>query len=109
MNFASRLEELNKHYGTRILVSGKAPLMACGEAFPFDSLGSVTVRGRSDSVAIFSVDPNRQGSQFMNASGLSPEQVKLQARARELAAGPVANAPPRSTAPSSIRGTMSSC
>ena len=25
----------------------------------------------------------------MNASGLSPEQVKLQARARELAAGPV--------------------
>ena len=26
----------------------------------------------------------------MNASGLSPEQLKLQARARELAAGPVA-------------------
>ena len=26
----------------------------------------------------------------MNASGLSPDQVKLQIRARELAAGPVA-------------------
>ena len=26
----------------------------------------------------------------MNASGLSPDQIKLQARARELAAGPVA-------------------
>ena len=58
--------------------------------FVFNGLGSVTVRGRSDAVAIFSVEPNGQGSQFMNASGLSPDQLKLQARARELAAGPVA-------------------
>jgi class 3 adenylate cyclase len=59
VNLAARLEELNKQYGTRILVS-QSTRAACGETFRFDSLGSVTVRGRSESVAIFSVDPKRQ-------------------------------------------------
>jgi class 3 adenylate cyclase len=59
VNLAARLEELNKQYGTRILVS-QSTRNACGETFNFDSLGSVTVRGRSESVAIFSVDPKRQ-------------------------------------------------
>ncbi|HZY52911.1 MAG TPA: adenylate/guanylate cyclase domain-containing protein [Reyranella sp.] len=59
VNLAARLEELNKQYGTRILVS-QSTRDACGETFNFDSLGSVTVRGRSESVAIFSVDPKRQ-------------------------------------------------
>lgn len=59
VNLAARLEELNKQYGTRILVS-QSTRDACGETFKFDSLGHVTVRGRSESVAIFSVDPNRQ-------------------------------------------------
>ncbi|MBS0526958.1 MAG: HAMP domain-containing protein [Proteobacteria bacterium] len=59
VNLAARLEELNKQYGTRILVS-QSTRNACGETFRFDSLGSVTVRGRSESVAIFSVDPKRQ-------------------------------------------------
>ena len=35
---------------------------ACGDGFVFHGLGSVTVRGRSDAVAIFSVDPNSQGT-----------------------------------------------
>jgi class 3 adenylate cyclase len=59
VNLAARLEELNKQYGTRILVS-QSTREACGETFRFDSLGRVTVRGRSESVAIFSVDPQRQ-------------------------------------------------
>jgi class 3 adenylate cyclase len=59
VNLAARLEELNKQYGTRILVS-RSTRDACGETFEFDSLGSVTVRGRSEAVAIFSIDPNRQ-------------------------------------------------
>lgn len=59
VNLAARLEELNKQYGTRILAS-QSTRDACGETFRFDSLGSVTVRGRSESVAIFSVDPKRQ-------------------------------------------------
>jgi class 3 adenylate cyclase len=60
VNLASRLEELNKQHGTRILVS-ESTCTACNGDFKFAALGSVTVRGRSDAVAIFSVDPNNQG------------------------------------------------
>ena len=56
VNLASRLEELNKQHGTRILVSGST-CQACGDEFAFEALGSVAVRGRSDAVAIFSIDP----------------------------------------------------
>jgi class 3 adenylate cyclase len=59
VNVAARLEELNKQHGTRILVS-QSTRDACGDLFGFQSLGSVTVRGRSESVAIFSLDPNLQ-------------------------------------------------
>ena len=59
VNLAARLEELNKQYGTRILVS-QSTRDACGETFTFDSLGRVTVRGRSEAVAIFSVDPRQE-------------------------------------------------
>jgi class 3 adenylate cyclase len=61
VNLAARLEELNKQYGTPILVS-ESTREACGDRFVFQGLGSVTVRGRSDAVAIFSVDPNGQGT-----------------------------------------------
>jgi class 3 adenylate cyclase len=61
VNLAARLEELNKHHATRILVS-ESTREACGGHFIFAGLGSVTVRGRSDAVAIFSVDPNGQGT-----------------------------------------------
>jgi class 3 adenylate cyclase len=59
VNLAARLEELNKHHGTRILVS-QSTRDACGATFPFEALGSVAVRGRSEPVAVFSLDPNRQ-------------------------------------------------
>lgn len=59
VNLAARLEELNKEKGTRILVSASTR-EACGGNFSFHDLGSVTVRGRSEPVAIFSVDPNLQ-------------------------------------------------
>jgi class 3 adenylate cyclase len=61
VNLAARLEELNKQYRTRILVS-ESTREACGDRFVFHGLGSVTVRGRSDAVAIFSVDSNGQGT-----------------------------------------------
>lgn len=57
VNLASRLEELNKQHGTRILVS-ESTCTACNGEFSVSALGSVTVRGRSDAVAIFSIDPN---------------------------------------------------
>jgi class 3 adenylate cyclase len=60
VNLAARLEQLNKDYGTRILVSNSTR-EACGEQFVFQDLGSVAVRGRSDAAAVFSVDPHGQG------------------------------------------------
>ena len=60
VNLASRLEELNKQHGTRILVS-ESTRTACNGEFKFYALGTVAVRGRSDTVAIFSIDPNSQG------------------------------------------------
>ena len=73
VNLAARLEELNKHHGTRILAS-QSTRDACGEQFIFASLGSLPVRGRSESIEIFSVDPNVQGPnvQGPNAQGKSP-------------------------------------
>ena len=59
VNLAARLEELNKQYGTRILVS-QTTREACGDCFAFKPLGSVAVRGRTDPVAVFSVDHNGQ-------------------------------------------------
>jgi class 3 adenylate cyclase len=60
VNLAARLEQLNKEYGTRILVS-HSTREACGEQFVFQDLGSVAVRGRSDAAIVFSVDPHGQG------------------------------------------------
>ena len=59
VNLASRLEQLNKQYGTSILVSGSTRA-ACGEHFVFTDLGTTAVRGHSDA-AVFSVDHNAQG------------------------------------------------
>ncbi|MPZ31564.1 MAG: HAMP domain-containing protein [Rhodospirillales bacterium] len=60
VNLAARLEQLNKDYGTRILVSNSTR-EACGDQFVFGNLGSVAVRGRSDAAIVFSVDPHGQG------------------------------------------------
>ena len=59
VNLAARLEELNKHHGTRILVS-QSTHDACGGRFAFGALGQIPVRGRSEAIAIFSVDPTDQ-------------------------------------------------
>jgi class 3 adenylate cyclase len=59
VNLAARLEELNKQHGTRILVS-ESTREACGECFAFNALGSVQVRGRSETIAVYAVDPNTQ-------------------------------------------------
>lgn len=56
VNLAARLEELNKDHGTRILVSSST-CAACRGGFAFQPLGKVAVRGLSEPIAIFSVDP----------------------------------------------------
>ena len=59
VNLAARLEALNKDHGTRILVS-QSTRDVCGDRFAFASLGTVAVRGRSEQIAVFSLDPNLQ-------------------------------------------------
>ena len=59
VDLAARLEELNKHHGTRILVS-QSTRTACGECFAFSALGSVQVRGRSETIAVYAVDHTTQ-------------------------------------------------
>jgi class 3 adenylate cyclase len=59
VNLAARLEQLNKEHGTRILVS-ESTRRVCGQRFAFQALGSVQVRGRSEPIAVYALDPNAQ-------------------------------------------------
>jgi adenylate cyclase len=52
VNIAARLEQINKTYGTGIIVSG-AVEKAVGEAFIFRHLGEVSLKGRRRLVRIF--------------------------------------------------------
>ena len=61
VNIAARLEQLNKEHGTRILVS-ESTRQACGRHFAFQALGSMQVRGRSEPIAVYALDPNTQES-----------------------------------------------
>ena len=52
VNLASRLEGVNKRYGTLVLVSD-ATAQACGEAIEFREVDTVAVKGREQPVALF--------------------------------------------------------
>ncbi|HLJ20356.1 MAG TPA: adenylate/guanylate cyclase domain-containing protein [Stellaceae bacterium] len=52
VNLASRLEGVNKRYGTLVLVSD-ATAQACGEAIAFREIDTVAVKGRERPVALF--------------------------------------------------------
>jgi adenylate cyclase len=52
VNLASRLEGLNKSYGTQILVS-EAVRQAAGDAFAFRLVDIVAVKGRSQGVSVY--------------------------------------------------------
>ena len=56
VNLAARLEQLNKDYGTSILVSESTRNLAGAEAFPFRKIGEVQVRGRHSDTTIYTVD-----------------------------------------------------
>ena len=60
VNLAARLEQLNKDHGTRILVS-ESTRAACADAFEFRALGSVPVRGRTETASVYAIDVNGQG------------------------------------------------
>lgn len=52
VNLASRLESLNKQYGTTILASA-AVMVAAGQTFPCREIDRVRVKGRAAAVAVF--------------------------------------------------------
>ncbi|HTM34683.1 MAG TPA: adenylate/guanylate cyclase domain-containing protein [Vicinamibacterales bacterium] len=56
VNLGARLESLNKEYGTRIIISGATRALLKGQ-YDIRPLGSVTVKGKSEPVAIFEVRP----------------------------------------------------
>lgn len=53
VNLAARLEQMNKQYGTRILVHERTAELA-GD-FPFESMGELEVRGKAEPVRVFTV------------------------------------------------------
>jgi len=55
VNTASRLQELNKAHGTRILVSESTRRLA-GDGFRFRAIGAVPIRGRSATLTMHAVD-----------------------------------------------------
>ena len=52
VNLAARIEQLNKAYGTAILVSA-ATRNAAGDAFEFEAIGVTPVRGREQPVTLY--------------------------------------------------------
>ena len=52
INVASRLEGLNKRFGTAILVSGEVAAAARGAGFTFRPLGTAQVKGRAEPLAV---------------------------------------------------------
>lgn len=61
VNVASRLEGLNKEYGTRIVI-GEDTRVAAGERFHYRFLDLVAVKGRSEPLAVYEV-MGRAGTQ----------------------------------------------
>lgn len=54
VNLGSRLESLNKQYGTRIIIS-EATRASLKQEYPLRSLGEVVVKGKTQAVPIFEV------------------------------------------------------
>lgn len=61
VNVASRLEAMNKEFGTTILVS-EATRDLSGETAPMQPRGVVTVRGRREPMQVFSIEPATSGA-----------------------------------------------
>jgi len=55
VNAAARLQDLNKTYGTRILLSAATRAAADGAGFAFRAVGDVVLRGRKESVRVFTL------------------------------------------------------
>ena len=61
VNLTARLEQLNKDYGTRIIVSQSTRDAIAGDEFEFRELGEVAVRGLHRPVRIYTVEAGSSG------------------------------------------------
>jgi class 3 adenylate cyclase len=52
VNLAARLERLNKDYDSQVLISADSVALLSGD-YPIESMGKVTIRGRSTAVEIY--------------------------------------------------------
>jgi adenylate cyclase len=59
VNVASRIQNLNKQFGTDILISDRIRSLLPPGEFRIESLGLTPIRGKSEAVEIFSVAPAR--------------------------------------------------
>ena len=56
VNLTARLEQLNKDYGTRIIISEQTRVLIEPGEYDFRALGEVSVRGRQQPVKIYTID-----------------------------------------------------
>ncbi len=56
VNLTARLEQLNKDYGTRIIISENTRALIRDGEYQFRALGDVSVRGRQKPVRIYTID-----------------------------------------------------
>ncbi len=74
VNLASRLEALNKHYGTRILIS-ETTLAAAGAAICARPVDRVSVKGKTTAVTVYEL--------LCEAETETPDQADLKRRTEE--------------------------
>lgn len=56
VNLTARLEQLNKEYGTRIMISENTYNLVEAGKFAFRGLGNVVVRGKKEPIGIYTID-----------------------------------------------------
>jgi adenylate cyclase len=74
VNLGSRLESLNKNYGTRIIISEATRSQLTGH-YEFRSLGDVVVKGKTKPVAIFEVV--RRVSAPVTPAGIDTKEARV--------------------------------
>jgi class 3 adenylate cyclase/predicted metal-dependent HD superfamily phosphohydrolase len=73
VNLAARIEQLNKEYGTSVLVSGSTVDLLQGN-YPLELVGDVAIRGKTVPVNLFKLSVPNPGTSFEN-TGQSNEPL----------------------------------
>ena len=76
VNLGSRLESLNKQYGTRIIISEATRAQLKGH-YDIRPLGDVVVKGKSQAVSIFEVVGRTADSGFTDANTVAPGGARV--------------------------------